>query len=493
MKPLFNCANGFLISILLIMPLNILLLNPQSEYIYYGVVPGRIWYYETVSGTNDLSLGWRIVPATVTDHGYISILASQDGTWVRVYTLPDRQLVSEATLDSMQKHYVRLPNGTMFKIVSSKLVSVLLISPPPGGGIPGVNVTTGPIVAGFYSSVDGAYVGKEFVIETSQGLLGFLHTIFAVEDAEVTLTDEDGSTQSFKLNANTYRKLQPKPLKAYRITSTGNIMIQGGYMTINRKDMQRSFFVPSAEGGFIGRRFYSGVADLADEGSLTEENWFIISALEDTKVTVWDLYNQKAVEELNVKAGEQAYVRPTEIKVFQAIAFDSDKPVIVQFLHSGSIKWAGMGISYGAGLTYLGIRPNEDTPFVLPTNSTIYAYLFTSEDANIVVDDVPMTLRTDEPWVISTPGPHRVRSNKNLVLLLLHYPLIPPNQGIVFQSLENGFGVTVPCVQTVNVVPSVTLSPMAPSGFMLPTNYTSIIIILIIVIAAIVVLRRRKK
>ncbi|MEM2941673.1 MAG: hypothetical protein QW304_09035 [Thermoproteota archaeon] len=488
---LFKGLGCFLITILLLMPVYIVLLNPQDEYVYYGVVPGRIWYYETVSGSADLSLGWRLVQATVADHGYLSILASQDGTQVRVYTLPDKRLVSEETLNAMGKVYVRLPNGTMFKIVSSKLVSVLIISPPPGGGIPGVNATAGPIVAGFYSSIDGAYVGKEFVIETSQGLKGLLHTIFAVEDAEVTLTDEDGSTQSFKLKANTYRELQPKPLKAYRITSTGNIMIQGGYMTINGKDMQRSFFVPSAEGGFIGRRFYSGVADLADEGSLTEENWFIISALEDTKVTVWDLYNQKAATEITVKAGEQAYVRPTEIKVFQAIAFDSDKPVIVQFLHSGSIK-TGYGLAYGAGLTYLGIRPNEDTPFVLPTNSTIYAYLFTGEEANVVVDDVPMTIKPDEPWVISTPGPHRVRSNKNLVLLLLHYPLIPPNQGIVLVSLENGFGVTVPCVQTVSVTPSVTLHPISGEGFTLPLNYIIILVILIVVISVIVIFKRRR-
>jgi hypothetical protein len=495
MKPLFNCVKGFLIAILLIMPLNILLLNSQSEYVYYGVVPARIWYYETVSGTNDLSLGWRLVPATVADHGYIAIVASQDGTQVRVYTLPGKTLVSEFSLNAMGKRYVSLPNGTMFKVVSDKLVSVLLMSPPPGGGVPGVDATAGPIVAGFYNSVAGAYVGKEFVIETSQGLKGLLHTIFAIEDAEVTLTDEDGSTQTFKLKANTYRELQPKPLTTYRINSTGNIMIQGGYMTINGKDMQRSFFVPSAEGGFIGRRFYSGVADLADEGSLTEENGFVIFALEDAKVTVWDLYNQKAVEELNVKVGEPAYVRPSEIKVFQAIAFDSDKPITVQFLHSGSIKWAGMGVSYGAGLTYLGIRPNEDTPFMLPTNSTIYAYLFAGEDANVVVDDVPMTLRPDEPWIISTPGPHTVRSSKNLVLLLLHYPLIPPNQGIVFQSLENGFGVTVPCVQTVSVTPSVTLHPLSGEGFTLPTNYIIILVILIviIVIVAIVVLRRNKE
>ncbi|MEM2941150.1 MAG: hypothetical protein QW304_06345 [Thermoproteota archaeon] len=484
MKNSFNHVKGFLLAIILIMSLNILLLTPQTEYVYYGVIPERIYDYDPIQET-DLSKGWRLVQATVATQGYISILASQDGTQVRVYTLPGKELVSEFSLNSMEKRYVPLPNGTMFKVVSNKLVSVLLISPPPRG-IPGVNATEGPITTGFYLSVEGAYVGKEFVIETSQGLLGLLHTIFAVEDAEVTLTAEDGTTQTFKLKANTYRELQPKPLKAYRITSTGNIMIQGGYMDVTGTNMPRSFFIPSAEGGFVGRRFYSGASDTSDEGILQEENWFVISALEDAKVTVWDLYNQKAATEITVKAGEQAYVKWVEIKVFEEIAFDSDKPITVQFLHSGSIK-RGYGIATGAGFTYMCIRPNEDTPFVLPTNSTIYAYLFTSEDANIVVDDVPMTLRPDEPWILSTPGPHTVRSNKNLVLLLLHYPLIPPNQGI------NGFGVPVPCVQTVSVTPSVTLRPLGGEGAAIPTNYIIIIVVVVVIVVVVAVLMRRRK
>ncbi|MEM1557226.1 MAG: hypothetical protein QXT26_00575 [Thermoproteota archaeon] len=471
--------------ILLIMPLSILLILPQAEYVYYGVVPGRIYQYLPVQET-DLSKGWYLNPATLGTQGYISILASKDDTLVRVYTLPGDRLVAEKSLKAMQKMYVPLPNGTMFKVVSNKLVSVLLISQPPGGRTPGVNATEGPLTTGFYLSVDGAYVGKEFVIETSQGLLGLLHTIFAIEDSEITMTAEDGSTQTFKLKANTYKDLQPQPFKAYRIVSTGNIMIQGGYMDVTGTNMPRSFFIPSAEGGFVGRRFYSGASETSDEGILKEENWFVISALEDTKVSIWDLRTQKLVKELNVKAGEPAYVKWVEIKVFDAIAFDSEKPVLVQFLHSGSIR-RGYGMAYGAGLTYLGIRPNEETPFVLPTNSTIYAYLFSSDEANVYIDDVGITIRPDEPFVINTPGPHTIRSNKNIVLLLLHYPSIPPYQGI------NGFGVPVPCVQTISVTPSITLSPIGGGGPSIPVSYIIAIVILVVIIVIVIVFLRRKK
>jgi len=212
-----------------------------------------------------------------------------------------------------------------------------------------------------------------------------------------------------------------------------------------------------------------------------------ISALEDAKVKVWDLRVQKAVLELNVKAGEPAYVKWVEIKAFEALAFDSDKPIFVQFLHSGSIK-RGYGIAYGAGFTYMGIRPNEDTPFVLPTNSTIYAYLFTDEEANVLIDDAPITIEPDEPFTITTPGPHVVRSNKNLILLLLHYPLVPPNQGI------NGFGVPVPCVETVSATPSVTIQPLTGGEAAIPFNYIIImIVVLIVVIATVLLVRRRIK
>ncbi|MEM2941470.1 MAG: hypothetical protein QW304_07980 [Thermoproteota archaeon] len=478
-SPLFKGLGCFLIMILLLMRVYIVLLTPQAEYVYYGVIPERIYQYTL--GEWYTSGIWLLEPASLYDYGYISILASQDGTQVRVYTLPDRQLVSEATLDSMQKHYVRLPNGTMFKIVSSKLVSVLLFSPPARGGIPGVNVTESPGINGFYPTVEGAYVGREFIIEASQGLLGFNYYIFALEEAEVTLTADDGSTRSYKLEANGYENIQLKPLTTYRVTSTGNIMIKGGGMG---GWSDRSFFIPSAEGGFIGRRFYTVTWRTFDE---KEEEFFYISALEDTKVTIWDLPNRKILLELDVKAGEPAKIKPTVYAGTKApaIAVDSEKPIVLQFLHSGNTI-RSYGYSYGPGFTYMGIRPNEDTPFFLPTNSTIYAYLFTSEDANIVVDDVPMTLRTDVPWVISTPGPHTVRSNKNLVLLLLHYPLIPPNQGI------NGFGVPVPCVQTVSVTPSVTLHPISGEGFTLPFNYIIILVVLLVIVIVIVFLRRRK-
>jgi len=467
-------VKSFLTGVLLLTFVNILLIEPQNQYVYYGVVPERIYRYIPVELT-DLSKGWYIDPATLGACGYLSILAPQDNTHVRIYTLPDKRLISEFSLNAMEKRYVSLPNGTMFKIVSDKIISVLLISPPPRGGIPGVNATEGPIATGFYTSVEGSYVGKEFLMEASQGLLGFAIHIFALEKAEVTLTNEDGETQSYVLEANSYQRLQLKPLTTYRVTSTGNIMIQSGATDETGYIMRRSFFIPSAEGGFVGRRFYSRTLRTFDA---KEECGFIISALEDAKVTVWDLENMKVLLEFNVKARTPVSFKP---KAY-AVAIDSDKPITCQFLHSGSIK-SSSGIAYGVGFSYMSIRPDEVTPFVLPVNSTVYAYVFTDKEANVILDDVPMTIGPDEPFIISSSGLHTIYSNKNLILLLLHYPLIPEGQGI------NGFGVTIPCAETVNIKPIITLSPFSGKETYFPENCMMIILTILIVIAIIRVLK----
>ena len=53
---------------------------------------------------------------------------------------------------------------------------------------------------------------------------------------------------------------------------------------------------------------------------------------------------------------------------------------------------------------------------------------------------------------------HKIKSDKSLVVQIIHMPLILPNQGV------DGFGMSVPCIQWATVKPSVTLSPIAAGG-----------------------------
>ncbi len=65
---------------------------------------------------------------------------------------------------------------------------------------------------------------------------------------------EDGRKQVFKLEANGFKRLALKPFTAYRVESTGNIMVYSGWVT------PRTYFIPAAEGGFFGIIILASIA-----------------------------------------------------------------------------------------------------------------------------------------------------------------------------------------------------------------------------------------
>jgi hypothetical protein len=252
------------------------------------------------------------------------------------------------------------------------------------------------------------------------------------------------------LNANEFKTLSLSAYKAYRVTSTGNIMIQsgapGGWRT------HRSFYLPSPGGGFVGKIFLSACVASWDP---REENGFMISTLSDTKVTVWDMEFKRVLHKIEIATEGSAVVRPKASMIF----LESDKPVSIAFYHSGSPKSSMGTASYGTGVDYFSVRPNEETPFFLPTNSTVQAYIFADDEAQVRIDDIPVTIAAGTFFLLTAPGAHEILSDKPLIVQVIHWPLIPAEQGV------DSFGVVVPCVQTVNLTPTVKLTPLAGEGF----------------------------
>ena len=252
-----------------------------------------------------------------------------------------------------------------------------------------------------------------------------------------------------------------------------------------------SFFSPPPNGGFVGKVFYARSSTLGIGDKILydakEEKGFTIMALEDTKVTMWDVEFKKPEAEWNIKAGDSvSVIKP----VAREVMFESDKLITVSFMHSGNIAAGGfVGYpAYGIGDTHMGISQNEDTMVHLPTNSSNEAYIFAYEDTTLNVDDIPITIKRDQYFILTTIGDHKIRSDKNVVLQLIHWPLIPPEQGLY------GFGVEVPCIQMINVNPTVTLIPLtSEEGFPMTYIIIGAVAAVAIAVAGFMMMKRKPK
>ncbi len=469
--------------------------NPSSgspDYTYYGVVPAKIYRYilndwNAPISWNNLSLGWSIATSAarylggslalndlqVATHSLLAIVAGEDGTHVKVYDLADGSLLSEADIDNMEKHLVLLANGTQFKVVSNKIVSVLILNYQE---FPSATATDGPIPRTFYTDVNGLYVGKKFVLMASElpgavsgaasSQVGQFYAVFALEKASVTVTKDDGTTlTSFTLDANSYKFITLDSFRVYTIeSSTGNIMVQSGTITGKGNADSPCFVVPSANGGFVGTAFYAR--------SLKSQEWtwdpgrdygFRITASGDTTVQVWNLETKQLIKKLIITAGSGTSIQTEAF----AIAVLSDKPITVMELHNGSIEQSPTGgggkyASYGQGVMFICLQPNEDITLSLPTNAHVEAYFFTSEDTQLTIDGDAQTIHANTPFLYTGLGVHTFRSDKNVILQINCWPFEPEYQGLWYN------GAAIPCIETVNNNPTVTLTPL---GEAFPMTY----------------------
>jgi aspartate 1-decarboxylase len=429
-------------------PIAVSKVHAQEKYEYYGYVPAKIWQYN-LTDANNLNSGWKLQTSTVASAALIVIVGIVDGTHVEVYNLDNGSLVSETTIDSMQKHYAVFRNGTAFKVETSELANVLLLN---YGSVPPSNATSGPVPVTFYQSTDGAYVGKEFVFMGSGLGYNLDYLILALENAEVTVTRDDGDIQQFSIAANAWEEPIWQPFRTYKVVSTGNIMIQSTRLP-NAWGEIRTLCVPSVEGGFVGKTFYSWSQTSWDPG---ESYGFRVSAAQDAQITVWNLETKQQILTTNVQAGSGFGFKPQA----PAIVMQSDQPVTLEYIHNGSLEsidGTGMYGAYGSGLAYIGVKPDEGTPFYLPVDSYVEAYIFASEETQIILDDNDWTISANSYYLITQPGTHVLRANKKLVIEILNWPFEPECQGLQYE------GVQVPSIQTVDVVSDVRLTPLGES------------------------------
>ena len=456
--------------------------NP--DYTYYGVVPSKIYSYN-LTDTNNLTSGWRLDIGSVGNSSLLVIVAAEDNTHVTVNDLTLDRIADDFSIDSMEKHYVLFANGTMFKVVSDKQVSVMLLN---YHSIPAATALELTLPYGFYTSTDGLFVGKEFVILGSGQGINADYRILALEKASVTVTRDDGTQYSLTIDANSYKDATLSPFRVYRIESTGNIMIHTGTIQGKGGDTVPCFSVPAAQGGFVGTYFLTKSLKSQEWGWDPLRNYgFRVTASEDTQVKVYDLETKLVITELTIMAGSGGRFQPES----EAIAVESDKPITLSFIHNGTLEQTSRTgtaryASYGHGVIFIGIQPDEDTMIHFPTEAHIEAYFFANEETQLTIDGDIFTAYANSPLSYITPGTHTVRSNQNVVLQINFWPLVPDYQGLEYE------GAIIPCIETVNVNPEVTLVPIG-EGFPIMYMMIGAGVAAVAVIVGLMIMRRRSK
>jgi len=402
-----------------------------ASYEYYGYVPSRIWGLESLPESEWFQ--YRVDPDTVLDRALLVFIGNYDQTEVSVFTMPNGSLVKSFTVNRLEQARVRLPNGTFFKAVSDRPVTLILMA--------GVSMEQGDDWAStFFTSVDGGYVGREFVFMAVQArrmpyVSGFPLRVFALEDSHVTVTDAEGSTAAdLELKANQYRQLSFTSLAVYRLTSTGNLMLQSWG--------ERSVFYPAVEGGFVGKLFYGTamVKELWGEAVRNSPTSpaFVMAGVEDARARIIDLEFSRELRSTEVRG---AVNNSMEIAASH-IVVETDRPTTLMFQ------------SAGGGLAYAGVKPGETMELYVPTGKDALsmgeAYLFAREGTTVIVDDVPIRVSADETIPL-LPGMHRITADRGALIEVVHWSAYFTAK---LQAPDNGlsdFAACVPSLQGMGI------------------------------------------
>lgn len=394
----------------------------DEQHVFYGYAPPTVMNWTAME--DDVPVyNYTALPAR------LDIIGINDSTSIEVFDLSTGDVVSSATLDRMEVHTVYLGTrvssttepdveGTYFKVVSDKLVSVCLM-----GGFENLYGKLNPWYEdeGFstiYPSTDGGFLGNEFIFMTTNScwspviyvLEWEVYHIFAIETSHVTVYDAEGLVTEFDVSAGSLEIISDmKTMNVYRIASTGRIMIAG-------LNMGSFIYLPSMTGGFVGRNF---AGTMPGSIYMSPREAVMVAAQEDCEVSVYDLGRpgwHVALTGPDIKktlaAREQWYDISMKIEIPLRIESTGDITVLM--------GRGGIGLRepppehLGDDVAFLGARAGESLTFYAPTS----AILFAPEDSTVEIDGVFVPMKADE-YRMLLGGIHVIHADIPIIIEVL--------------------------------------------------------------------------
>lgn len=410
-------------------------LATEGPYVYYGYAPPRVWaiaeahHHVHYRATEE----WVIRPETVVTKVPVLVIANRDNTRLQAYALPSGESLGEFTLNRLENATVHVQNGTMFKVVADKPATVLL--------------TTGLTFNSFFTSADGGFVGKEFIFAANSTGATSPFMVYAIEDAEVTLTDSaGGKISSFRLRANEYQSFGFARVDTYVLAATGRVVVQSFYAPYSGMG---TCFYPAVQGGYVGQAFV-GSSAVTDAWPPYVPPAFVFTSNDEAKVTVLDVESQKEALAATVPAGNNV---TAQVKAPAMIA-KSDRAMMVMAQNYGL---AFATLKAGETVTAFiptDVPPGEEITYRPTEGARGEAYIFAYKETVVTLDDTKVKLAPDGSMAVP-PGMHKVSATEDALLEVVNWPLYPTTAGL------ESFGACIPSVQVASIAyPGLSLKPL---------------------------------
>jgi len=379
-------------------------------------------------------------------HAVLDVIGTEDNTKVEVYDILNKRVIAEFTIDRLKKETLFIPYGTFFRVSSDKRVAAYLFG---GSGYVYYGSDT------FYPSVDGGFIGREFIFLTSTMTdsysaerRGANFWVYGIESSDYKMVDSSGfevGTGHVDMHGSKGNFLACRVAFGDEIAGAGNSIVfdvtASGDIMAACLTSSGLMAVPAVTGGFVGKLFVVPAFLSLDEPGATV--MLIIVPLEAGEVKVYD----ESLREMLSHTFSDSDV--TQMKFWYHNLGKTRRALLIKSTCDITVMVGNTLVSedvdhLGDDITFLGAKPNQEVRFYAPTMAVVFA----PEECDAIIDGVAQHLTADD-FVLLEKGVHSVKADTTLIIEVLATPgtwdhwgnyLISPDDINIEYTPPEGFG-----------------------------------------------------